>query len=149
MIPNTDVLEKANLSSVVTMIRKAQMRWAGHVSRMTDSRILKQLFYGQLKNGRRKVGASRKRYKDSLKAHLKDFNLDVFTWEKAASDRPAWRKTIHNGALFSKEKKLNAAKEKRMRRKAGRGPPNRLSTHRCQTCFLTPIALFSHLQTHK
>ena len=41
MIPNTHVLERANLSSVVTMIRKAQMRWAGHVSRMVNSRIPK------------------------------------------------------------------------------------------------------------
>ena len=36
MIPNTDVLKRANLFSVVTMIRKAQMRWAGQVSRMAD-----------------------------------------------------------------------------------------------------------------
>ena len=104
MILNTDVLERANFSSVVTMIRKAQMRWAGHVSRMADSRNPKQLFKRQLKNGQRKIKVSRKRYKDSLKAHLKDFNIDVFTWEKSASDRPAWHKTIHNGALFSKEK---------------------------------------------
>ena len=69
----------------------------------------KQLFYGQLKNGQKNVGALRKRYKDSLKAHLKDFNIDVFTWEKAASDRPAWRKTILNGAFFSKKKQLNVA----------------------------------------
>ena len=55
MIPNTDVLERANLSSVVTMIRKAQMRWAGYVSRMADSRIPKQLFYGLLKNGQKKL----------------------------------------------------------------------------------------------
>ena len=47
MIPNTDVLERANLPSVGTMIRKAQMRWADHVSRMAHSRIPKQLFHGQ------------------------------------------------------------------------------------------------------
>ena len=111
---------------------------------MADSRIPKQLFYGQPKNGQRKIGASRKRYKDSLKAHLKDFNIDVFTWEKASSDRPAWRKTIHNGALFLEEKQINDAKKKRIRRKAGGGPLDRLPTHWCQTCergFLARIAL--------
>ena len=80
------------------------MQWAGHVSRIADSRIPKQLFYGQLNNGQRKIGAPRKRYKDSLKAHLKNFNIDVFTCENAAPDRPPWLKTIHNGALFLEEK---------------------------------------------
>ena len=42
-VPDTKVLERANLPSVITMMRKAQIRWAGHVSRMADSRILKQL----------------------------------------------------------------------------------------------------------
>ena len=104
------------------------MRWAGHVSRTADSKITKHLYYGQLENGQRKVGALRTRYKDSLKASLKDFNIDVFTSEKAASDRPVWRKTIHNTALSLEEKQLNAAKEKQMRRKAGRGPPDRFPT---------------------
>ena len=128
---DTEVLERANLPSVITMMRKAQIRWAGHVSRMADSRIPKQLFYGQLKNGQRKIGAPRKRYKNYSKSNPKDFNIDVTAWEKAASDRPAWRRLISNGALFSEE---NAAKLKRIRRKAGEGAPERLPTHWCQTC---------------
>ncbi len=40
------------------------------------------------------VGGQRKRYKDSLKAYLKDFNIDVATWETAASNRPAWRNRV-------------------------------------------------------
>ena len=59
--PDSEVLERGNLPSVITMMRKAQIQWAGHVSRMADSRIPKQLFYGQLKNGQRKIGAPRKR----------------------------------------------------------------------------------------
>ena len=104
-------------------MRKAQIRWAGHVSRMADSRISKQLFYGQLKNGQRKIGAPRKRYKDYFKSNLKDFNIDVTAWEKAASDRPTWRRLISNGALLSEENRLNAAKLKRIRRKAGECAP--------------------------
>ena len=126
---DTEVLERANLPSVITMMRKAQIRWAGHVSRMADSRIPKQLFYGQLKNGQRKIGAPRKRYKNYSKSNPKDFNIDVTAWEKAASDRPAWRRLISNGALLSEENRLNAAKLKRIRRKAGEGAPERLSTH--------------------
>ena len=133
-------------------MRKAQIRWAGHVSRMADSRIPKQLFYGQLKNGQRKIGAPRKRYKDYFKSKLKDFNIDITAWEKAASNKPAWRRLISNGALLSEENRLNAAKLKRIRRKAGEGAPERLPTHWCQTCgrgFLARIGLISHTRTHR
>ena len=53
------------------------MRWAGHMAIQNS----KTTFRSQLKNGLKKVGAPQKRYKDSLKAHLKDFNIDAFTWE--------------------------------------------------------------------
>ena len=49
----------------------------------------KATFLRPTQNGQKKTGAPRKRYKDSLEAHLKDFKIDVFTWEKAAFDRPA------------------------------------------------------------
>ena len=108
--------------------------------------------YGQLKNGQRKIGAPRKRYKDYFKSNLKDINIDVTAWEKAASDRRAWRRLISKGALLSEENRLNAAKLKRIRRKAGEGAPERLSTHWCQTCgrgFLARIGLISHTRTHR
>ncbi len=89
-IPDTEILERADLPSIITIMCKSQTQWAGHVSHMSDCRIAKQLLYGELSHGSRKVGGQRKRYKDSLKAYLKDFNIDVATWETAASDRPTW-----------------------------------------------------------
>jgi len=88
-IPNIEVLERAELPGVITTMRKAQTRWAGHVLRMSDFDIPKQLLYGEFSRGGRKIGGQRKRYKDSLKAYHKDFNIDVTTWENAASDRLA------------------------------------------------------------
>ena len=113
-ISDTEVLERAQLPSVITTMRKAQTRWAGHVSRMSDSRIPKQLLYGELNQGARKVGGQRKHFK----AYLKDFSIDVTTRENAASDRPAWRSMIHKGALHSKIQRFNATKEKHRARKA-------------------------------
>ena len=77
--------------NVITTMRKAQKHWAGHVFRMSDSIIPKQLLYGELSQGARKVGGQCKCFKDSLKANLKDFNMDITTWENAASNRLAWR----------------------------------------------------------
>ena len=33
----------------------------------------------------------KKRYKDTLKASLKDFNIPTESWEQAAQDRTKWR----------------------------------------------------------
>ena len=86
-VPDTEVLKQANFPSIITTMRKAQLRWAGHVSRMPDDRIPKQLLYGELCHGKRKVGGQRKRFKDSLKVSLKDFNISTESWESRASDR--------------------------------------------------------------
>ena len=63
-------------------------------------------------------GRQRKRFKDSLKANLKDFNIDVTTWENTASERSAWKIMVHKGALRSEAQRSNAAKVKRSARKA-------------------------------
>ncbi len=47
-ISNTEVLQWASLPSITTITCKAQLRWAGHVSRMHDDGIPKQLFYREL-----------------------------------------------------------------------------------------------------
>ncbi len=58
-IPDTEVLEMAGLPSIVTSMHKA-----GDVFQMADSQIPKQLFYGELHHGRRKVRGQRKCYRD-------------------------------------------------------------------------------------
>ena len=45
------VLERAGISSVHTLLPKAQARWAGHVVRMLNSRLPKQLLYGGIVPG--------------------------------------------------------------------------------------------------
>ena len=97
-IPDTEVLKKANMQSVLTLLKLAQLRWTGHVTRMPDERLPKKVLYGELQEGKRSQGVQKKRYKDTHKASLKDFNIPTESWERAAQDRTKWRCLINKGA---------------------------------------------------
>ena len=58
------------MQSVHTLLKLAQLRWTGHVTRMPDERLPKKVLYGELQEGKRSQGGQKKRYKDTLKALL-------------------------------------------------------------------------------
>ena len=80
--PDTTVLEKAECPNMKCFIVLSQLRWAGHNVRMEDTRIPKQLFYGELVNGKRPRHKPKKRYKDCLKCNFKELDIDYSNWEE-------------------------------------------------------------------
>ena len=48
-IPDTEVPKKAKMQSVHTLLKLAQLRWIGHVTRMPDERLPKKVLYGRRK----------------------------------------------------------------------------------------------------
>ena len=98
-VPDTEVLQRAASSSIHTILMQCQIRWAGHVVRMPDHRIMKRLLYGELQQGKRIKGGQRKRFKDSLKSSLKAFNIAPEDSEALAQDQTTWRSFTHKGAL--------------------------------------------------
>ena len=95
LVPNFDVLKKAKISCIETLLLKSQLRWAGHVTCMQDYRLPKIALYGELSNGHREVGAPKKRYKDLLKNSLQTCNIDHHKLAETVSDRVLWRQKIH------------------------------------------------------
>ena len=70
-ITNAEVLERSQSTGIEALLIAAQLRWAGHVWRMGDERIPKQLLYGELWGSGRHRGGQRKRFKDTLKHNMK------------------------------------------------------------------------------
>ena len=154
-IPGTEVLKRAGMQSVHTLLKLAQLRWTGHVTRMPDERLPKKILCGELQVGKRSHGGQKKRYKDILKASLKDFNIPTESWEQIAQDRTKWRGLIRRGAGEYEAKRISEAEQKRAQRKArAKASPTELSSSdlSCSICnrqFRAKIGLISHLRTHK
>ena len=139
------------MQSVHTLLKLAQLIWTGHVTRMPDERLPKKV----LQEGKRSQGGQKKRYKDTLKASLKDFNIPTESWEQAAQDRTKWHCLINKGASLFEAKIICEAERKRKERKArAKGPSSdsAQSEFTCSICnrqFRAKIGLYSHQRTHK
>ena len=116
-VPDTEVLEKAGLPSIYTVLAQTQLRWAGHVARMRDHRLPKQLLFGELTEGKRKACGPKKRFKDTLKSSLKAFDVQTSSWELMAGDRTSLRQRLYKGAKQLEEQRRYAANARRQARK--------------------------------
>ena len=154
-VPDTEVLERAKAPSIYCHLKKIQLRWAGHLVRMPNTRLPKAIFYSELVRGKRKVGAPRKRYKDTLKTSLKDCSIDVGDWETLCLDRSEWRRTVTCGSKAFEKNRICKAKAARAERKERQQNPSAgtgRTEHQCSACgkfFSKRIALEGHKRTHK
>ena len=84
---------------------------------MPDKKLPKKILCGELQVGKRSHGGQKKRYKDTLKASLKDFNIPTESWEQIAQDRAKWRGLVRRGAGEYEAKRISGAEQKRAQRK--------------------------------
>ena len=94
-ISNKEILAQANLPSMYELLSQKNLRWAGHVHRMDNTRLPKQILYSQLKEGTRGIGRPRLRFKDTFKRSLKDLKIPFGSWQSLSKDRCKWRSTIY------------------------------------------------------
>ena len=67
-----------------------RLRWLGHVHRMDDGRIPKEVLFGQMKIGVRKAGRPALRFMEANKRDLKTCEIDPNNWVDAARERARW-----------------------------------------------------------
>ena len=151
------MLERSPSTGIEALLIASQLRWAGHVWRMGDKRIPKQLLYGELWEGGRHRGGQRKRFKDTLKHNMKQCGIGVDQWETVAGDRVRWRAGIKQGVELFEAKRLAAMGEMRATRKnrlqqqqagAGGSDPSFVCGV-CQRDCHSRIGLVSHSRTHR
>lgn len=148
-IPDTEVLEKTNIPSIEMLIFKARLRWTGHLVRMEDDRIPKQLFYGELKSGKRKASKPKLRFKDCLKDTLKKACIEVGNWEKEATNRSTWRKITTLGVEKFEASRIQHCSYKRAVRKGQCAvPAEGVSRFVCEVCGRICLSL-AGLKSHK
>jgi transcription termination factor 2 len=129
------------------MLMLRQLRWAGHVSRMDDTRIPKAMFCCELRQGRRDRGPPRRRHKDHLKRQLTLVNIDHKGWEQLTADRDNWRATSRRAAQNVEVSRRETAEEKRRRRNqsASRAPTGKVYfCPNCPRASKSRIGLHSH-----
>ena len=129
-----------------------RLRWVGHVKRMVDARLPKQLLYGQIKTGYRRRGRPKLRYSDTVQVSLKATNISLGTWETLAMKRGAWRAAIFNGVRRFEEQRTGLLEQQRAARKRATpcpgNPPAGLVCPTCNKQCLSRIGLFSHQRSH-
>ena len=151
-VPNTEVLQRTGSVTAENIISRNHLRWLGHTVRMDNSRLPKQLLYGELSQGRRLVGRPLKRYKDQILSSLRACRLDSHTFKSLASERTKWRKACHKGLkeyVCDQMKWLDKRREKRRISKSTTS--TKTPSYFCNTCgrgCLSPLGLYSHKRTH-
>ena len=152
-IPHTQILERSNCTSIEAILTKRQLRWTGHVIRMPDNRLPKQILYGQLETGLRRPGGPKKRYKDQIKNSLKKCKIPPVNLERLANDRKAWKASIKSGTATLEQDRTAYRTLKRQRRHARQESPavanDQFPCPICGKICRSRIGLVSHTNTHR
>ncbi|KAK2550105.1 hypothetical protein P5673_029297 [Acropora cervicornis] len=149
-VTNVKVLQKAKTQSIDTLLTLSQLRWSGHLVRMSDDRLPKQLFYSELSEGHRLRGRPTLRFKDTLKKSLQNCRITTAHWETTASNRRVWKQLTRKGAAAYEQAKRRAHAEKRAATNAGtesRG--SSIPCHVCGRICASAFGLRSHLRVHR
>ena len=88
-VTNKEILERTGLPSMEDLLIRKNLRWTGHLMRMSP-----QVLYSQLSSGQRKRGRLRLRFKDTIKRNLKLRDIKIDSWTSLSQQRDKWRATV-------------------------------------------------------
>ncbi|KAJ4450395.1 hypothetical protein ANN_01819 [Periplaneta americana] len=87
---NTELHTLYSSPNIIRNIKFRRLRWAGHVTRMGESRNAYRVLVGR-PEGERPLGRPRRRWEDNIKMDLREVEYDDRDWINLAQDRDQWR----------------------------------------------------------
>ena len=79
--------------NIVRVIKWRRMRWAGHVVRMGEERVVYRVLVGK-PEGRRPLERPRRRWVDNIRMDLQEVGRGYMDWIGLAQDRDRWRTVV-------------------------------------------------------
>ena len=76
--------------NIVRVIKSRRMRWAGHVARTGEERMVYRFLVGK-PEGKRLLERPRRRWVDNIRMDLQDVGCGYVDWTGLAQDRDRWR----------------------------------------------------------
>ena len=146
-VPNTEVLDRAGLLSMPALLSHRRLRWLDHVHRMDPHRLPREIPYGELRGGARRVGRPQLRFKDVCKRDMKGAQINADTWEALAKDRDIWHHKVKEGVHSAEQTARNQMALKGAARKERAASARTPSTFVCPECNKdchSRIGLHSH-----
>ena len=95
---NEEVYSLYGEPSLVTEIKRARIRWLGHVERMPSERAARKSA-NEKPEGRRLRGRPRKRWLEDVEEDLRE--LGVRRWRQKAADRDEWKRIVEEAKTLN------------------------------------------------
>jgi len=90
---NEELNDLYSSPNIVRVIKSRRMRWARHVERMGEERVVYRILLGK-PEGRRPLGRSRHRWVDNIRMDLQEVGCGYMDWIGLAQDRDRWRTLV-------------------------------------------------------
>ena len=94
-IRSIDLLKRVGLSTIDSYVTRRQLRWVGHVARMSEERLPRKMLSCWVKE-KRPRGAPEFTYGRGVYKALKKVGLDKNDWYRTAMDRAKWRAIVNS-----------------------------------------------------
>jgi len=90
---NEELSDLYSLPNIVRVVKSRRIRWAGHVTRMGESRGVHRVLVGK-PEGRRPLGRPRRRWEDNIKTDLQEVGGGFADWMELPQDGDRWRALV-------------------------------------------------------
>jgi len=90
---NEELNDLYSSPNIVRVIKSRRMRWAGHVARMGEERVVYSVLVGK-PEGKRPLGRPRRRWVDNIRMDLQEVGCGYMNWIGLAQDRDRWRTLV-------------------------------------------------------